>query len=198
VPGFGIPPATISPLARWLRSGGWQVLIPPLGWNVGCGTVAADAVGRCAAQGVAQTGRPVVVVGHSRGGLLGRVAALDGGESVEHLVTVCTPWTIGSPDRPGVATVERALRALRRRGVERFASIECASGPCCARFREIMGDAPSGRWTALWSSTDGIGGPASRPPAIADQIIDLRTSHLGGVLSVPGWSAIAEALSSPA
>ena len=41
VNGFGVPPATLAPLARWLRGGGWDVRIAPLGWNVGCGEVAA-------------------------------------------------------------------------------------------------------------------------------------------------------------
>jgi pimeloyl-ACP methyl ester carboxylesterase len=140
------------------------------------------------------TGRPAVVLGHSRGGLLGQVAAVDAGDAIEHLVTVCTPWTVGSPDRPGVEAVERMLRALRRRGLQRFGSIECATGPCCARFRHLMGQAPDARWTALWSSTDGIGGPSSQPPSTPDRVVDLRTTHLGAILSVPGWSAVASAL----
>jgi pimeloyl-ACP methyl ester carboxylesterase len=137
----------------------------------------------------------VVIIGHSRGGLLGLVAAVRAGEAVEHLVSVCTPWAIGSPDRPGVATAERALRAVRRRGMHRFGSIECATGACCAAFREETTEVPTARWTALWSSADAIGGPASRPPAGTDEAIDLGTSHLGGILSVPGWTAIAAAIS---
>jgi pimeloyl-ACP methyl ester carboxylesterase len=195
VPGFGNPAAAVAPLARWLRSGGWAVVVPRLGLNVGCGTAATELVAAAVRDGARSSGRPVAIVGHSRGGLLGRVAAVREGEHVDRLVSVCTPWSIEPPARPGVVATTRAVQALRRRGLPVLGSVDCATGTCCTAFREEMEQRPAAGWTALWSSTDTIGAELSRPPAAADRSVDLRTSHLGGVLSVPGWQAIATALS---
>jgi pimeloyl-ACP methyl ester carboxylesterase len=195
VPGFGNPAAAIAPLARWLRSGGWDAVVPRLGFNVGCGTAAVEVVADAVREGARSSTLPVAIVGHSRGGLLGRVAAVREGDQVDRLVTVCTPWSIEPPARPGVAATTRAVQAVRRRGWDVLGSVDCAAGSCCTDFRTEMEQTPAADWTALWSSTDTIGAELSRPPAAADRSVDLRTSHLGGVLSVPGWQAIATALS---
>jgi pimeloyl-ACP methyl ester carboxylesterase len=197
VPGFGVPAATVSPLVRWLRGGGWSVAVPRLGWNVGCGTAAVEVLQQQADAVARTSGRPVAVVGHSRGGLLGRVAAVRAPEAIGTLVTVCTPWSIEPPDRPGVAASTRAVQALRRRGIDVLASVDCAAGPCCAALRREVLQRPAARWVALWSSTDSIGGALSVRPAGAAVSKDLRTSHVGGVLSVAGWRAIGEALAEP-
>ena len=194
VHGFGVPARTLAPLGRWLAAGGWDVVVPRLGWNLACGTRAVEVVLAAAEGARRRTGRPVVLVGHSRGGLLGRVAAVREPGLFGNLVTVCTPWAIGPPDRPGVAATTRAVRFVRRRGIDVLGSVECDTGACCVDFRRQMDQVPATPWTALWSSVDTIGGEQSAPPGGAGGRHDLGTSHLGAVLSVAGWSAIARAL----
>ena len=189
IPGVGVPPRTVRSLGRWLEGGGWQVRIPDLGWNVGCGEAAVAAISAL----IDAAPEPVTIVGHSRGGLLGRVAAVRAGADVATLVSVCTPWTIGPPDRPGVELGNRMLGFARAHGLSRFASIKCADGPCCERFRHDMAQVPAARWTLLWSSRDSIASDEARAEG-ADATIDLGTSHLGAVLSVEGWQAIADAI----
>lgn len=193
VNGFGMPPATLSPLARWLRGGGWAAQVAPVGWNVGCGEVAAGRLSSVILK--ASRDAPVAVVGHSRGGLVARVAAARLPGEVSHLVTLCTPWTIGPPDRPGIAVVAGGVRFLRRHGVEAMGSIDCADGTCCARFRDDMGQKPRATWTAIWSSRDGVAGDDAAPPPEADHTVDTSTTHLGAVASVGAWTAIGAALS---
>ena len=48
--GFGMPPATLNPLARWLRAGGWAVHVAPTGWNLDCGESIDCAEGDCCRQ----------------------------------------------------------------------------------------------------------------------------------------------------
>jgi pimeloyl-ACP methyl ester carboxylesterase len=146
---------------------------------------------------VAGTG-PVTLVGHSRGGQLARVAAVRRPDAVDRLVTVVTPWTIGPPDRPGVALATRALRGLRRRGVDVLASIECADGPCCARFRDDVAATPAATWTACWSSQDRVAGADARNPSGADRTVDLQTGHLGAVLARAGIRQVADEVDAPA
>jgi pimeloyl-ACP methyl ester carboxylesterase len=193
VHGFGVPAATLRPLRGWLSAAGWDVISPSLGLNLACASVATEQVVAAAADGRARTGQPVALVGHSRGGLLGKVAAVRRPDLVGVLVTVCTPWTLGPPDRPGVATVGRALRFGRRHGVDLLGSIDCADGACCSDLRPDLAQVPVAPWTALWSSADRIAGDDARCTG-ATRTVDLGTSHLGAVLSVEGWRAIGEAL----
>jgi pimeloyl-ACP methyl ester carboxylesterase len=190
--GFGVPPVALRRLRSSLSGRGHDVHVAPLGRNVDCGE---RAVGRVLdlVDGLAAAGR-VTLVGHSRGGQLARVAAVRRPEAVDRLVTVATPWTIGPPDRPGVAVATRAVQALRRRGIDVLASIECATGPCCARYRDDLRAKPAATWTALWSSTDRIAGDDARPPAEADRAVDLGTGHLRAVLDGGAIEQIADAV----
>jgi pimeloyl-ACP methyl ester carboxylesterase len=191
--GFGVPPVALRRLRTALSSRGHDVHVAPLGRNVDCGERSVgrvlDLVDRLAASGTT-----VTIVGHSRGGQLARVVAVRRPEAVDRLVTVATPWTIGPPDRPGVAVATRAVKALRRRGIDVLASIECATGPCCTGYREDVRAKPAATWTALWSSADRIAGDDARPPAEADDAIDLGTGHLRAVLDGGAVEQIADAV----
>jgi pimeloyl-ACP methyl ester carboxylesterase len=190
--GFGEPPRALRPLAGALRDEGHEVHVAPLGLNIDCGE---KTVGRVAAwlEPIAH-GRRVALVGHSRGGIIGRVFAVRRPEVVERLVTVVTPWALGPPDKPGVRVVASALRSLHRVGLPVLGALDCATADCCAQFRVDMDARPSARWTALWSSTDRIAGDDGAPPRAADNAIDIRTSHLGAVTSQAGIAAIAAEL----
>jgi pimeloyl-ACP methyl ester carboxylesterase len=190
VPGFGCPPITLRSLARTLRRHGHEVDVVDLGFNVGCGERAVDEVVRC----VLDAGGPVTLVGHSRGGQLARVAAVRASDTVERLVTVATPWSIGPPDRAGVAAVSAAVRTLRRAGWPGFASIDCASGACCDRYRVDVDGTPAARWVALWSRRDRVAGPDATPPDAADAVIETGLSHLGMVTTGRGQRFVLDAL----
>ena len=192
--GFGVPARTVAPLAAWFASAGWDARTAPLGWNVGCGEATVDLVLDLLERWTESSGHPVAIVGHSRGGLIGRVAAVRRPEVVAGLVTVCTPWAVGPPDRPGVGTMAELIRFARRHGLRTMASIDCDRGSCCTTFREDMIRVPAVPWTALWSSTDSIGGAAASPPAGPDATRDLCTSHLGAIGSDVGRAALGDAL----
>ena len=139
-------------------------------------------------------GEPVTLIGHSRGGQLARVVAARYPDMVERLITVGTPWTIGPPDRPGVALGTAVVRGLRRLGVSVMGSIDCATGECCTDYRRDLTAPLAARWVAIWSSRDRIAGEDSRPPAEADVVLDVDASHLGLVRSEAGIAAIRSAL----
>jgi len=190
VAGFGVPTSSMLPLARGLRAAGHRPRIARTGLNVDCGE-------RTVSRLLDSLDGPVALVGHSRGGQLARVAAVRRPDLVTRLVTVGTPWSIGPPDRPGVARVTRAVRAARRHGLPLLASIECADGPCCEAYRADLRRRPDAPWVALWSSADRVAGDDARPPIEATSSRDVGGSHLGLVLSHRGRRAIAEALMAP-
>ena len=187
VGGFGAPPVLLRPLRDALRGAGHTVRVAPLGFNVDCGEATVERLDAWMHDAFGDA--PVAVVGHSRGGQLGRVLAVRRADIVR-LITVATPWTIGPPERPGVAAVSAALRALRRRGVNVMGSIDCPTGDCCVAYRRDVGQKPAARWTALWSSTDRFAGDDSRPPHGADDAFDLRTGHVGAVTARAAISRI--------
>lgn len=190
--GFGVPPRTVTPLGRWLAGGGWIVQTADLGWNTGCGTRAVDTAVQTLTEMSGRHG-PVTVIGHSRGGVIGRVAAVRAPDLVASLVTVCTPWAIGPPERPGVAAMTDLTRFARRHGIDILGSIECAQGPCCRDFRDQMDAVPACPWTLIRSTADRIAGDQACVPGASTETV-IATSHLGAVLSTQGWGAIGDAL----
>ena len=193
IAGFGVPTASLRPLARTLRATGAHIEIAPTGLNVDCGE---RTVARLLALVDDQPGR-VAIAGHSRGGQLGRVVAVRRPERVDALVTAGTPWTVGPPARPGVDAVAQVIRRVTWRGRPVLGAIDCAHASCCADFRADLERKPVARWTALWSSRDRIAGDDARPPDEADAARDIGTTHLGFVLSGTGRGAIASALDVP-
>ncbi|MDQ2648609.1 MAG: alpha/beta fold hydrolase [Actinomycetota bacterium] len=187
--GFGLPPATLRPLANTLRAGGHEVHVAPLGLNIDCGERTTRAV-----LGLVDELRATAIVGHSRGGQLGLVAAVRRPDLIRALVTVGTPWSIGPPEKPGVEQVAKALRFVRHRGLDLMPSLECGQGPCCTAFRADLLATPTATWTALWSSTDRVAGDEGRPPRSADEEFDLRLGHLAMVTTPRGRRAIADRL----
>lgn len=190
IAGFGAPTSWLAPLRRALRTAGAEVTVAPTGLNLDCGEATAGRL----ADLVTGIGRPVTLVGHSRGGHLARVVAARHPERVERLVTVGTPWSIGPPDRPGVAVVANLVRAVRRLGVPIMGSIDCATADCCDAYRRDLTAPLSVRWIAIWSSRDRLAGEDSRPPAEADVVLDVDASHLGLVRTETGIAAIRSAL----
>src|SRR5689334_15375831 len=76
VPGFCGTDASMVPLRHWLTAHGFRAVGAGLALNLGC---TADMVGRLeqrVAEHAAATGGPVVVIGHSRGGWVGRLVAV--------------------------------------------------------------------------------------------------------------------------
>jgi pimeloyl-ACP methyl ester carboxylesterase len=194
VAGFGAPTVTLRPLARTLRHAGYRVTVAPTGLNLDCGERTVGRLERVVEDFAVRTGGPAALVGHSRGGQLARVLAVRRPDLVDRLVTAGTPWTIGPPDRPGVATVARVLRRARALGVDLLPSLDCGHADCCTTFREDLHRKPTARWTALWSSMDRMAGADAAPPAEADESVDVGVSHLGLVTSHAGRGAVRMAL----
>jgi pimeloyl-ACP methyl ester carboxylesterase len=189
VGGFGAPPALLRPLRDALRADGFDVAIAPLGLNTDCGEKTVQRL-ELWLEEFGDSGPPLAIVGHSRGGQLGRVVAVRRPDLVACLITVVTPWALGPPDRPGVAAVTRVVRGARRLGVNVMGSIDCATGDCCVDYRRDVAAKPPARWTALWSSTDRVAGDDGRPPRATDNAVDIRTSHTGAVTSPAGKEAV--------
>lgn len=196
VPGFFSPERGLFPLANALRRAGWDPVVVATGLNVGCAEEGVRKVVLAVEEAVATSGLTTVVVGHSRGGQLALAAAARRPEHIGLVVTLGTSSAgIGLPTQGLVGLASRGLALMSRVGGPRLASLDCGDGPCCERLRaELARPRPTGTvHAALVATRDGFIPSASTSFPDAKQV-DVPTGHLGLALSIPGWTAVAEAL----
>jgi pimeloyl-ACP methyl ester carboxylesterase len=130
VPGFGGGDLTLAVLRCWLRRRGYVPGRARLGLNVGCSSVLVDRLEHRVAAHVHATGRPVVLVGHSRGGWLARLVAVRRPDLVAGLVMLGSPVLDPLACHPVVTRACRALVAAGRLGLRGVLDAECLEGPC--------------------------------------------------------------------
>src|SRR5207253_6217329 len=149
---------SLSVLRRWLRGQGHPVRMSGIRVNAGCAERITARLQRRLRAFADEHGRPVLLVGQSRGGALARSLAV---REPEHL---CGLVMLGTPVRNGLAISPPVMRTLRwvarlgDLGVPGLLSTGCATGDCCAAFREEMQAPLDPRIHALsvLSRSDGI------------------------------------------
>jgi pimeloyl-ACP methyl ester carboxylesterase len=178
VPGFGGADASMAVLRRWLARRGYAPTGAGLGLNLGCSAELTGRLERCVEDHVRATGGPVVLVGHSRGGWLGRLVAVRRPELVRGLVMLGTP-VLDPLDARGVAqAVLRALLRLSAAGVPGVLDRDCVDGAC--RDATVAGLAAplTPPAVAVYSRGDGVVGWRSCLDPAAEWV-EVRSSHTG-------------------
>ena len=124
IPGFMVGDSSLSVLAGWLERMGHR---PPLGHrgNVGCSDRALDALEARAERITADAGRPLALLGHSRGGHFAKALGHRRPDLVSQVVSMGaaldTPFDISIPTRAVVAAVRWVhVRDHRPRGAQRL------------------------------------------------------------------------------
>ena len=158
IPGFMAGDSSLSVLRRWLQRRGHEVAVSGMRANVQC---AERAVGRLQARLGAlasSAGRPVFLIGQSRGGALARCLATREPEATAGLVMlgspVCDPLAVSPPVLRAVSVVAR----LGDLGVPGLLSSSCRDGHCCTTIRDDVSAplAPRIRAFTVYSRSDGI------------------------------------------
>jgi len=158
IPGFMAGDASLAVLRGWLRRRGHPVAMSGMLANVDCAERILVRLERQLGELAEESGRPVVLIGQSRGGVLARALAVRQPERVSGLVM------LGSPVRDGLAVSEPVLRTVRwmaMLGDLRFPGVfstTCRDGACCAEFRDdLLASLPPGtRTVAIHSRSDAI------------------------------------------
>jgi triacylglycerol lipase len=180
IPGFMAGDASLAMLRAWLRRRGHRVSMSGIRANVDC---AEQIVGRLEAQLRAlssETGRPVFLIGQSRGGALARSLAVRNADIVSGLVM------LGSPVRDSLAVSAPVLRTVRwlarlgDLGLPGVFSSSCKDGTCCASFRDDLSAplAANIEAVAVHSRSDGIVDWRACLDAHA-QPVEIDSSHVG-------------------
>jgi pimeloyl-ACP methyl ester carboxylesterase len=182
VPGFISGDVSVTLLARHLRRRGHRTFRSEIGANLGCTDAMVERLVRRLEQVVGSEGRPVALVGHSRGGMIANLAARRRRDLVAGIVVLCAPVTGSLSVAVHVRKQLELLFRLNRRGLAGVIGEECMTGECAAQIVAELGSPfPTGvAYTSVYSRTDAIidWRTCLDPQA---ELVEVRSSHTGMV-----------------
>lgn len=184
----------LEPMSRWLTRLGYDVTSYTLGAGMGCAQRTVTSLVRRVREIADDTGRPVRLVGHSRGGQLARAVGLEAPDAVSHLVTIGTPFDLWGIT-PHMSAIVWGLAAAGTAGVPGLYRLGCLVGSCCARFRATLrspwpADLP---FTSIYSRSDGaVPWRSSHDPYAHNVVVD--SGHVAQLTAASTQRAVGEAL----
>jgi triacylglycerol lipase len=180
IPGFMAGDQSLAALRGWLRRRGSLTASAGLWLNINCGERTAGAIEERLHRLAARARRPVVLIGQSRGGELGRVLAVRNPDTVGSLVMLGSPVLDRLSVGAGTLRAVRSIARLGDSGLPGMFSSQCGEGECCAAYREDLG-APlpdTINAVAIYSRSDGIvSWEACLDPCARH--VEVKSSHSG-------------------
>jgi pimeloyl-ACP methyl ester carboxylesterase len=198
IPGFLAGDGSLQLMTGWLRRCGFHARRTGIRMNVNCSARALEALEQRLEAIVTTSGRPVALVGQSRGGTLARALAVRRPELIDTVVALGAPQLEPLAVHPLVLLQVGWVGALGTLGVPGLFSRACWDGECCQEFRESFQEPfPQGvRYVAVYSRSDGIvDWRACLDPAA--EHVEIEASHMGMAVSVEAYRAVAAALAEP-
>lgn len=135
IPGFGVGEYSLALTASWLRARGYKPIGARIGFNIGCTTTLVNRISQRMTEHADATGKPIVLIGQSRGGWLARLAAVRNPDLVRGLVMLGTPVLDPLGANPSVIRLARSLARLSTYGVPGLLDDDCFEGDC---YRESV------------------------------------------------------------
>jgi pimeloyl-ACP methyl ester carboxylesterase len=195
IPGFLAGDGTLATMTHWLRQNGYHTRRAGIRANVSCSDTACKRL-EARLEGFAEhTGRPVAIVGQSRGGIFARALAVRRPDLVAGVITLGSPTVSQLKVHPLVLAQVGLVSALGSAHVPGMFSWRCLRGDCCDAFREaITGPFPEDiPYTAIYSRSDGIvDWHACLDPAA--RLVEVNASHCGMGANREVYSEVAFAL----
>jgi pimeloyl-ACP methyl ester carboxylesterase len=193
IPGFLAGDGSLGTLTKWLRANGYHTRRAGIRANVDCSSEACARLEERLEAFAREAGRPVVIIGQSRGGTFARALAARRPELVAAIVTLGAPTVSQLRIHPLVLAHVGLVGALGSARVPGMFRWSCLRGPCCSRFREELVCPVEVPYTALYSRSDGIVDWRSCLDPAAE-LIEVRASHVGMGLNAEVYHEIAHAL----
>lgn len=180
VPGFIAGDTSLAMLARELRRRGHRTFPSRIGGNLGCTDDMVDRLIVRIEEVTRQEGRRLALVGHSRGGMIVKLAAQRRPDLVDRIVVLSAPVTGTLRVAAHVRKQLEWLFRLNRRGMTRVISQDCVTGECATRIATEL-DAPfpaNVAYTSVYSRADGIIDWHACLDAAAE-LVEVNSSHTG-------------------
>jgi pimeloyl-ACP methyl ester carboxylesterase len=180
VPGLISGDVSLAMLARHLRRAGHRTFRSGLGANLGCTDAMVQRLVERLEGVVAEEGRRVALVGHSRGGMLVKLAAQRRPDLVAAVIVLSAPVTGTLSVAAHVRKQLEVLFRLHRRGFHFVISADCVTGACGQRIAtELASGFPAGiAYTSIYSRSDAIIDPSTCLDPAAE-LIETQSSHTG-------------------
>ncbi|HKH17339.1 MAG TPA: alpha/beta hydrolase [Solirubrobacteraceae bacterium] len=196
IPGFLAGDGSLGTMTQWLRAAGYRTKSAGIRSNIACSEVACMRLETRLECLSARTGRRVVIVGQSRGGVLAKSIGARRPDLVAGVVTLGAPVVSQLSVHPIVLAQVGMLAALGSGPVPGLISWSCLRGTCCERFRESVAGPlpPDVGYVALYSRSDGIVDWRSCIDPHADACVEVHASHCGMGMNAHAYRAIARAL----
>lgn len=180
VPGFISGDVSLAMLARTLRRGGHRTFRSEIGANLGCTDAMVDRLIRRVERVAAAEGRRVTLVGHSRGGMIVKLAAIRRPDLVAGIVVLSAPVTGTLSVAAHVRKQLELLFRLNRRGLRAVIAEDCVTGECADRIAvELMAPFPADvAFTSVYTRFDAIiDWRTCLDPAA--ELVEVDSSHTG-------------------
>lgn len=190
IPGFLASPTSADSLVAILQKANWAADIAGVGRNSGPAYSGVEQSEQDLLKLVEQHGRPVTIIGHSRGGQYARILAVRHPELVEQIVAVGAPLLTKYPRFAPVRVPIEMLEITWRRGA--FGPVDPDLEASIDRERYLPFP-NTVDFVSIYSRNDGIVDwrccidPASTT-------VEVSASHTGLINSIPGVQAVADAL----
>ena len=194
----------LQPLHTWLRRIGYRPLRSALAINAGCPERLSRRVEDELERQVRSQPGPVAIIGHSRGGILGRAIAARLGEQVSHLVLLGSPvggllrmrrLRFGPGEDAAPASPAVVDAGARARGL---LDPDCAFPECgCAFITDLRRPlSPRTRVISIYSRDDVVVSPRACPVPGALNV-EVTGTHSGLVYNRAVYQELAAALAYP-
>jgi triacylglycerol lipase len=196
IPGFMAGDGSLATMTQWLRANGYRTRRAGIRANVSCSEAACARL-EARLEGFAEAqGRPVTIIGQSRGGIFARALAARRPDLVENIVTLGAPVVSQLSVHPLVLLQIGLVGALGSGRVPGLFSMRCLRGDCCTQFRHALaGPLPEDvHWVALYSRSDGIVDWRACCAPEASELVEVRSSHCGMGLNAGVYEEVARAL----
>jgi pimeloyl-ACP methyl ester carboxylesterase len=195
VPGFLAGDPSLGTMARWLKAIGHRPSRARMWLNVDCTTRALARLEASVERLADRHGRPVAIVGQSRGGTMARLLAVRRPDHIDRVVCLGSPLLDQLAIHPLVRAQITALGFLGTIGVPGLFSHGCGYGTCCAETREqsTAPVAPHIDLVSVYSRSDGIVDWRSCLDPSARHV-EVRASHIGMAVNRSVYRVVAEAL----
>ena len=190
IPGFMAGDASLYPLGARLRSQGHQTFYAGIWMNADCPAKTLERLRKRIHEVSLQTGRKVVIIGHSLGGIYARELARIESNLVERV------FLLGSPVKHALGNTTPYLRPLV--AAMRFMHGRCmdeVSAPCETCGLDLPDSAPEVPETCIYTKSDGIvewHSCIDEGPQV--ECIEVDSSHCGIPLNLKAWQAISARL----
>jgi pimeloyl-ACP methyl ester carboxylesterase len=195
IPGYMAGDGSLAPLAGRLRAAGHRPQGAAIAANMDCATRTTERLVERLKSITDAHGERAVVIGHSLGGVLGRLLATRRPDLVRDVVCLGSPLVTLDAVHPLVWAHVRLIGALGDLGVPGLMSRSCLTGECCAQSR-LLARAPfpgEVGFLSVYSRRDGIvDWRACLDPEAEHAEVD--SSHVGMGINTAVYRLLAERL----